>query len=602
MNNIDKHLTTLAEEYVNFYLLTCNHLTESKLNNIDVKTLFKYLATTRKDTRGLLTKIKDFSSFIQSSPAYNAAIEIANSEGAKADEYIDNKISRTKSNINSLVKSSDIGIDEIKTIEELSNVHKKYPKLAPMIFAVLSTVSEKLRTRDSDLDNFINMSKYNIGSYISKHQDNKQAVNRNFVSPADEYSKIMIAANISDTYRKSILQSYKNSDDFGKKFITDLFKRVLNTESTKRNSFILKWFPLLKVVSDNNISTLTRSKIINIVNGNISKKKSINYINTFLKSLSKSTNKEKYATQWLPYIEQTLQSKDINESSLYEFDGLKRKLKQLGQRTGILDKTGIDYNGLMKVWELHGNPNEIDEIIGILKDVGFSSREIKKGLGIIGVDIEDSLDVDIEKLYNIINKYDLSSYVLRFLDKFYPKDKAKFKLTESVSIKKSDIEKIFSYVVSNSSTPVTTDSQSMDLNYLYSWVKSLKKAPDDDKKKLVDDIVNYLSDNKDSTDWKAFSAYVNKTLQSANLDPLVLSQSLARIKSGFPYRKNTTETVNNETVALIDFLTEELDISHSYTFNESGNMYSLTVTYNDVNIDSLLTSVVENSTYGRTRK
>ena len=602
MNNIDKHLTTLAEEYVNFYLLTCNHLTESKLNNIDVKTLFKYLATTRKDTRGLLTKIKDFSSFIQSSPAYNAAIEIANSEGTKADEYIDGKISRTKSNINSLVKSSDIGIDEIKSIEELSNVHKKYPKLAPMIFAVLSTVSEKLRTRDSDLDNFINMSKYNIGSYISKHQDNKQAVNRNFVSPADEYSKIMIAANISDTYRKSILQSYKNSDDFGKKFITDLFKRVLNTESTKRNSFILKWFPLLKVVSDNNISTLTRSKIINIVNGNISKKKSINYINTFLKSLSKSTNKEKYATQWLPYIEQTLQSKDINESSLYEFDGLKRKLKQLGQRTGILDKTGIDYNGLMKVWELHGNPNEIDEIIGILKDVGFSSREIKKGLGIIGVDIEDSLDVDIEKLYNIINKYDLSSYVLRFLDKFYPKDKAKFKLTESVSIKKSDIEKIFSYVVSNSSTPVTTDSQSMDLNYLYSWVKSLKKASDDDKKKLVADIVNYLSDNKDSTDWKAFSTYVNKTLQSANLDPLVLSQTLARIKSGFPYRKNTTETVNNETVALIDFLTEELDISHSYTFNESGNMYSLTVTYNDVNIDSLLTSVVENSTYGRTRK
>ena len=602
MNNIDKHLTTLTEEYVNFYLLTCNHLTESKLNHIDVKTLFKYLATTRKDTRGLLTKIKDFASFIQSSPAYNAAIEIANTEGTKADEYIDGKISRTKSNINSLVKTSDIGIDEIKSIEELSSIHKKYPKLAPMIFAVLSTVSEKLRSRDSDLDNFINMSKYNIGSYISKHQDNKQAVNRNFVSPADEYSKIMIAANISDTYRKSILQSYKNSDEFGKKFITNLFKRVLNTESTKRNSFILKWFPLLKVVSDNNISTLTRSKIINIVNANISKKKSINYINAFLKSLSKASNKEKYATQWLPYIEQTLQSKDINESSLYEFDGLKRKLKQLGQRTGILDKTGIDYNGLMKVWELHGNPNEIDEIIGILKDVGFSSREIKKGLGIIGVDIKDSLDVDIEKLYNIINKNDLSSYVLRFLDKFYPKDKAKFKLTESVSIKKSDIEKIFSYVVSNSSMPTTTDSQSMDLNYLYSWVKSLKKATDDDKKKLVADIVNYLSDNKDSTDWKAFSTYVNKTLQSANLDPLILSQSLARIKSGFPYRKNTTETVNNETVALIDFLTEELGISHDYTFNEYGNMYSLTVAYNDVNIDSLLTSVVENSTYGRTRK
>jgi uncharacterized protein Smg (DUF494 family) len=516
-------------------------IAEANLTNQDIKSLFKYLSSTREDTRGFISKAKSFPQDVYNSTAYKSVVSAMNTYGLRADIVVADKIKNLFSDISLLSKSVKLSNDASADLKEIHSLHKKYPKLAPTIFAVTSAITSKMKTDPSNLDEFIKLSKYTVNQHI-----------------AGEKFKDSVSSEFDNSVE---ILRHKSLTDNSKRKLEDLYD--LSVGNAKKEKYISQFFNRVKELRDD--------------------------------------DKDNFISKHYEYLKSVLSSQ-FNESVLVEFDFIKRKLKRFGQKTGLLDKDKATFNDLMQAWQSYGEPNDADEIAGILSDLGFTRREVYKAFKLVGIDLKDSIDQEVYDLFKVVQDNSLQPYVLKFLKKFYPKDVAKKSLTESVSLTADSINLILTNLIKISSQ---RSARPVEMEYLYNWAKEIKSSNKDDKVQLVREIVNFLSDRSNSDDWEKYHPIVTKTLRQANLDPSILKSALINIKQGNAYQVNTEESLNKESVDMIDFICEIAEVSlddAEIEINEANNKYTLTDQSISANMQYILEKALAMSVYGRGKK
>jgi len=85
---------------------------------------------------------------------------------------------------------------------------------------------------------------------------------------------------------------------------------------------------------------------------------------------------------------------------------------------------------LYDTWQSQGSPSDVEEIIDILKDSGFSDREIQKTFKAAGIDPTKEPDPKITKLAQAIKAAGLEPAVLKYMDEIGLKESLIFETKE----------------------------------------------------------------------------------------------------------------------------------------------------------------------------
>lgn len=305
-------------------------------------------------------------------------------------------------------------------------------------------------------------------------------------------------------------------------------------------------------------------------------------------------------------VESELSSGDIK--GVFRKASAKSKKKSETRFGKLMGRQKVTYDDLMDMWKSEHYTNDSKDIIGMLKNAGFSRLAISGAFRKSKVSKKKGSNPKIERLANVIKKYNLQAPIKQYLE-------TRFKIKESVIYEKTlsdkDIKKVFVKMVSVKDEPGKVDTQYIEgiLNKLRSdpskiepgftvetpdgtytwkgaqWVNkgrlarremrpeldrlAIEKNNKQVKEPLLKELVDYIADRYGHPEWEALSTKAQAIIKQAKLPSDIAGTAMGSLRRGQYYG----------------------DVTESRLIN-----------VNDLQLTEMFAKLVQQTTYGRGKK
>lgn len=197
----------------------------------------------------------------------------------------------------------------------------------------------------------------------------------------------------------------------------------------------------------------------------------------------------------------------------------------------------VSYNTLMRKWNDEAQPNDLDDVVDILRDSGFSDRVINKTMRKLGIDAQKGSSPAIDRLGRAILRAEIEEPIIKFLEKSVTLNESI--LFENTKLSDRQIKFMFKAILD-----IKKDTREKDNNYEYikTWGKTFNRAIPSEKLRLSSEMLDHLKDRYGTEEHKILSDAFKAILQRSDLPEYMIKSMMNDVSSGKSYTKVRIDT------------------------------------------------------------
>jgi len=315
----------------------------------------------------------------------------------------------------------------------------------------------------------------------------------------------------------------------------------------------------------------------------------------------------------------------LNEAELSKgaINSVFTNAEKIGKK-GFSFKKKASWKELMNAWKNSNFSDDSRDIINILKKHGYSGYEIRKAFEISNIIEPSSLskkikqrfsgerfkspeeqEVEISPTVKKLGDFIVSGGMKKDITSFLSDEYGFRALSESVDfllekkLSDRDIKQLFLQLTSIS-TDATPPSSDVMRNYVKKWASKFISSPMYQKHNLTAEIINFLADRKNMTEWEEMVGTVTKIIRDSGMEEEYKQGALLAIEAG----KHATAYQQEEKPRIkVRAITSPADQEPDKDSSELNNATSIKREFIETKpLQILFSKIVQEHNLGRSKK